>query len=217
MVYAPVDAGTVLWLDFDALGFARPEMEKTRPVVVLSPKTKQRDGTVVCVPITSALGNFSNPDAIEITNKTFVDGSPTGRSFALCSHPITVSLSRLTRYQGQARRKTNARANYQKGSRIVGEDLKTIRVAAFRAMLSDDEFVNLLSRRHRDLIKRLRTRQEKSRRLGRRAAPGKGRNAQGKRAKQTTPAQKQALYAAQRGHQRGLQRGEGQGPAANRR
>jgi uncharacterized protein YifN (PemK superfamily) len=141
MVHSTVPAGTVLFLDFDRLNLAKPEFEGAHPVMVLSPESKQKDGTAIVIPITSAVTNANNIGAVEITNESFVRTSPSGRSFAICDKPITVALSRLAPFKAGRRPGVNYQPNYQ----IKGEDLANARIAFFRAVNADDDFKRLLS------------------------------------------------------------------------
>jgi uncharacterized protein YifN (PemK superfamily) len=141
MVHSAVPAGTVLFLDFDELNLAKPEFEGAHPVMVLSPESKQRDGTAIVIPITSAITNARNIGAVELTNETFVRTSPTGRSFAICDKPITVALSRLDYFRAGRRPEVNYQPNYQ----IKGEDLANARMAFFRAVNADDDFKRLFA------------------------------------------------------------------------
>lgn len=141
MVHSAVPAGTVLFLNFDELNLEKPEFEGAHPVMVLSPESKQRDGTAIVIPITSAVTNATNIGAVELTNETFVRTSPTGRSFAICDKPVTVALSRLQYFRAGRR----AGANYQPNYQIKGEDLANARLAFFRAVHADDDFKRLFA------------------------------------------------------------------------
>jgi uncharacterized protein YifN (PemK superfamily) len=125
MVHSAVPAGTVLFLDFNQLNLAKPEFEGAHPVMVLSPESKQKDGTAIVIPLTSAVTNAHNMGAVEITNESFIRTSPTGRSFAICDKPVTVALSRLQPFRAGRRAGVNYQPNYQ----IKGEDLANARIA----------------------------------------------------------------------------------------
>ena len=119
MVHTAVPAGTVMYFDFNQLNLIRPEFEGAHPVLVLSPESKQKDGTAIIVPITSVATNAYNAGAIEITNESFVRTSPTGRSFAIWDKPFNVALSRLEPFRAGRRPGVNYQPNYQ----IKGQDL----------------------------------------------------------------------------------------------
>ena len=57
MPYAPVPAGTIFHLDFNQFNFAKPEFVDPHPVVVISPQSKQRDGTAIILPISGWISN----------------------------------------------------------------------------------------------------------------------------------------------------------------
>lgn len=160
MVHSTVRAGTVFFFDFNELNLAKPEFEGTHPVLVLSPESKQKDGTAIIVPITSAVTNANNIGAVEITNASFTRTSPTGRSFAVCDKPCSVALSRLRPFKTGRR----AWANYQPNYQITGEDLANIRMAFFGAVNSEDDIRRLSNQgAFTRLWNKLKERQKKSR------------------------------------------------------
>jgi uncharacterized protein YifN (PemK superfamily) len=141
MVHSAVPAGTVLHFDFSELNLSKPEFVGEHPVLVLSPESKQKDGTAIIVPITSAISNAHNVGAVEITNSSFVRTSPTGRSFAICDKPYTVALSRLAPFNVRRRQGANYQPNYQ----IRGQDLANARMALFGAVNSEPEVRRLFA------------------------------------------------------------------------
>jgi|GEM_PF-6806282 len=141
MVQSTVPAGTVLYLDFDQLNLEKPEFVGTHPVIVVSPESKQKDGTAIVVPLTSAATNAHNIGAVEITNKSLARTSPTGRSFAVCDKPLTVALSRLRPFSVGRR----SGVNYQPNYKIKGEDLANVRMSLFRAVHAEDEVRRLVA------------------------------------------------------------------------
>lgn len=90
----------VYWCDFpkDA---QLPEFWKRRPVVVISPKSTLY-GVALVVPLTSK----SQPDnKLAHAMKTPINGQDL--SWAICSHPTTVAVSRLSIHRGAVRRIEN--------------------------------------------------------------------------------------------------------------
>lgn len=85
----------VYWCDFPQDAHL-PEFWKTRPVVILSPKAKLF-GVVTVVPL-STKSQPDNPLAHEF--ESVLPGG--GRSWAICSHPTTIAVSRLSLVNGQA-------------------------------------------------------------------------------------------------------------------
>jgi uncharacterized protein YifN (PemK superfamily) len=160
-----------MFFNFDVLNLAKPEFVGEHPVLVLSPESKQKDGTAIIVPITSAVTNAHNGGAVEITNASFVRTSPTGRSFAVCDKPYTVALSRLAPF------KTGRRpgANYQPDYQIKGQDLANARMALFGAVQSEHDVRRLLPDGALfQLWNKLKERQKASRSAGQRRRNGNG-------------------------------------------
>ncbi len=89
-----VRAGTVLHFDFKVLRGVSPEFFAAHPAVVISPTARQKDRTLVVVPLTSEVSNAGNPSAVEIFHAELNRRSPTGRTFAVCNLPVALALKR---------------------------------------------------------------------------------------------------------------------------
>ncbi|MGQ0671620.1 MAG: type II toxin-antitoxin system PemK/MazF family toxin [Hyphomicrobium sp.] len=169
MLASPVRAGTILYLDFSTLNFEKPHFTDGHPVVVVSPEGHQKkNGMAYVVPLTSEVGNRGNTNAVEVNNATFLKTSPTGRSFAICDKMISVPLQQLDRYRPGRRVRfgQNRIPDYQ----LSGEELKLVRLGCTRMIWSDDEFRMSLSDAFKDLLNRLKMRQERSHQQGRKIA-----------------------------------------------
>jgi mRNA interferase MazF len=86
--------GQVYWCDFPT-DAQLPEFWKQRPVVVLSPKAHLY-GVVLVVPL-STKAQPDNPLAHAFPGVL----SDEGTSWAVCSHPTTVAVSRLSIHRGR--------------------------------------------------------------------------------------------------------------------
>lgn len=106
--------GSILMCEFPSC-FSTPEMVKTRPVVVLSPRIKGREGLVSIVPLSTTPPNPAEahhcqvpvhllPKSLQATCTT---------CWAKCDLVYTLSLARLTLVQGKRNPKTGKRAYEQ--------------------------------------------------------------------------------------------------------
>lgn len=154
-----VQAGTVLHFDFDALGGVWPEMQGAHPAVVLTPVGRQKNRTVIVVPLSSKTANAGNPAAVELEHRELCRASPTGRAFAICNLPVTLALDRegLAYYRGERKTKGNELPRFQ----IGGDDLKMIRALVMEQMWNAREFHALIG--HSRLFEMLRERREATR------------------------------------------------------
>jgi uncharacterized protein YifN (PemK superfamily) len=108
-------AGTVLMCDFT--GFKKPEMIKTRPVIVVSPNHLKRPGLYTVVPMST-----TDPDPIELYHYRFKKNPmphSNGHAWAKCDMVVTVSMERLDRIKV-------SRGNYVV-TYISNKDLEAIR------------------------------------------------------------------------------------------
>ena len=128
-----VRAGTVLHFDFKALRGNAPEFYDQHPVVVISPTARQKDRTVIVVPLPSVISNEDNTSAVEIFHREFNACSPTKRTFAVCNLPIAISLKRpaLDFYRICTNGPREARFE------IRGEDLSRIRAKVVAHFYTD--------------------------------------------------------------------------------
>lgn len=78
-------------------GMEPPEMVKSRPVVVISPKLKHRTGLVTIVPLSTTQPEYEMPYHHKITLERPLprpwDGNP---FWAICDHVITVGFKRVS-------------------------------------------------------------------------------------------------------------------------
>ena len=88
--------GTILHFNFSDLGGRAPEFVGNHPAIVLSPADHQRQGLVVVVPVSSNVSNAYDDYAVELTHRHLTKTSDTGRSFAVCDMPVTISLDRAS-------------------------------------------------------------------------------------------------------------------------
>ncbi len=130
-----VRAGTVLHFDFKVLRGTAPEFHDQHPAVVISPTVRQRNRTVIIVPITSELSNESNPSAVEIFHAELNRRSPTGRTFAVCNLPVSIALKRpsLDYYRAGRPLVGNAQPHFE----VRGEDLARIRAKVVEHLYTD--------------------------------------------------------------------------------
>jgi len=130
-----VRAGTVLHFDFKVLRGTAPEFHDQHPAVVISPTVRQRNRTVIIVPITSELSNESNPSAVEIFHAELNRRSPTGRTFAICNLPVSIALKRpsLDYYRAGRHLAGNAQPHFE----VRGEDLARIRAKVVEHLYTD--------------------------------------------------------------------------------
>ncbi len=73
-----------------------PEMVKTRPVVVISPKLKHRNKLVTVVPLSSTQPNLIMPYHYELNlANPLPDRWNNNPCWVICDHPMTVGFDRL--------------------------------------------------------------------------------------------------------------------------
>jgi mRNA interferase MazF len=95
--------GEVLLCNYDT-GFIVPEMVKLRPVIVVSPRLRRREGLVAVVPLSTSEPDVMMDYQIELTLARPLPmpfNSPT--MWAKCDMVTTLALSRLDRFK-EARR-----------------------------------------------------------------------------------------------------------------
>ncbi len=134
-------AGTVHYLDFDAFEPVEPEMVKSRPVVVVSPRNRREDELVIVVPISSSPPNSFKKFTVRLRHKDLDDDS-----WAKCDMPTTVSVHRLRpmrqpRYPGQNAPIPNVQ--------ISGSQLRQVREALIRSVGAMEVLDRLREERNR--------------------------------------------------------------------
>jgi mRNA interferase MazF len=73
-----------------------PEMVKTRPVVIISPKFKSRGNLATVVPLSTTRPPILMPYHYELCLTTPLPGRwSTNPCWVICDHPMTVNLARL--------------------------------------------------------------------------------------------------------------------------
>jgi uncharacterized protein YifN (PemK superfamily) len=109
-----------------------PEMVKTRPVVVISPKLKRRSNLVTIVPLSSTPPNFILPYHYQITLDNPLPSPWDNNPFwAICDHLMTVGFDRLDLIR-LGKDQTGKRRYYQHLLDI--EDLEGIRKGVLQAL-----------------------------------------------------------------------------------
>lgn len=87
--------GTILMCDFSE-GFKPPEMVKTRPVIVVSPKLNGRHGLCTVVALSTVEPNPFYPFHHKMSRESLVS-LPAAESWAKCDMIYSVSFERLDR------------------------------------------------------------------------------------------------------------------------
>lgn len=88
--------GQILICDFDT-GFKAPEMIKTRPVVVVSPKRRFSSGLCTVVPLSTTAPNKVMPWHMQFPDNLYPKQKPGSTMWVKGDHVITVGLYRLDR------------------------------------------------------------------------------------------------------------------------
>ncbi|MCY4375334.1 MAG: type II toxin-antitoxin system PemK/MazF family toxin [Spirochaetaceae bacterium] len=110
----PPHPGTFLMCDFNT-GFEPPEMTKRRPVVVISPRPKNRVGLCTVVPLSTAAPNPVRRFHYLMAERSLPPELRGQDSWAKCDMLCTVSLRRLDWVSGR------------RALRVLDEDLVAIR------------------------------------------------------------------------------------------
>lgn len=114
-------------------GFIEPEMVKPRPVVVVSPRLRNRANLVGVVPLSTTAPHRPDDHHCQIELARALPppfGSPA--MWAKCDMFCTVALSRLDRFKAGRRRGTGARI-YLSGQ-LDDEQLKALRCAVLHGL-----------------------------------------------------------------------------------
>ncbi|HEX8447058.1 MAG TPA: type II toxin-antitoxin system PemK/MazF family toxin [Sphingomonas sp.] len=126
LLYHP-NPGDILLCDYGT-GFVAPEMVKRRPVVILSPRLRRRNGLVAVVPLSTTA-----PTVVEAYHCRIMLAQPLPAPFdapemwAKCDMIATVSLARLDRFR-EPRGPTGGQRRYSTGA-VSPADLQRVRAA----------------------------------------------------------------------------------------
>ena len=114
MKFAP-RTGSVLLCDFSLGGFRPPEMVKRRPVVVLSPRLRHRDGLVSVVPLSTTPPDGVVPYVVPLSLKPLQPAPFNAPAcWAKCDMVSCVGFGRLDffrTHRGAARRRAFLKLN----------------------------------------------------------------------------------------------------------
>ena len=120
----PPRTGTVWMCDFNT-GFKVPEMIKVRPVVVVSPRSKQMTKLCTIVPLSSTAPVPVEPFHHRMDPRSLPGKLGTKETWAKCDMLYTVSLERLSRATKRGETAT---------LRVLDEDLDAIRECVMVAL-----------------------------------------------------------------------------------
>ena len=127
--YAPY-AGQILLCDFR--GFIKPEMEKTRPVVVLTPRPlSEKKRTVTIIPLSTTDPKIIAPYHIRVQLPGELPPHWAQECWAKCDMLYTVSFVRLG-FMKLEKDKDGKRTYYQQ--RLDAKQMTALRVAAQQAL-----------------------------------------------------------------------------------
>lgn len=119
--------GEILLCDYGT-GFVPPEMVKRRPVVIVSPRLRQRQGLVAVVPLSTTA-----PGTVQAYHCAILLDFPLPKPFdatdmwAKCDMIATVSLDRLDRFR-DGREDGGGKRQYRTGM-VSSADLRRIQAA----------------------------------------------------------------------------------------
>ena len=119
--------GTLLMCDF--VGLMAPEMIKTRPVVVISPRRRSRTRLCTIVPLSTTAPNPVEPFHHRMNPLSLPVSFRKRDSWAKCDMLYTVTLARLDRVK---LRKGGRRAYH--APQVLAEDLDAIRQGVVKAL-----------------------------------------------------------------------------------
>lgn len=122
-------AGTLLMCDFR--GMVPPEINKRRPVIVVTPRLQYRDRMATVVPTSTSEPKHPQPYHVELSRNYFPGEDPTKRVWAKADLVCSVSFERLDRFMLGPRR--------YEAPMISTADLEAVR----QGILSGLGFVNL--------------------------------------------------------------------------
>ena len=117
-------AGMVLVCDFS--DFRAPEINKVRPVVVISPRLKGRSDLVSVVPISTTAPGSEVPYVVKLVRNYAPWGDPVTPTWAKCDIVMTVGRGRLSSFKVDRRRFVTPE--------LTGDDLKRVRQGVLRGL-----------------------------------------------------------------------------------
>ncbi|MBF9044504.1 hypothetical protein HKCCE4037_14265 [Rhodobacterales bacterium HKCCE4037] len=117
-------AGSVLVADFR--GFEAPELNKSRPVIAISPRLPHRSQLVAIVPISTTPPKHDVPYVHQLSRNYAPWGEPDQPTWAKCDMVMNVGLARLQAFK-VGRRKFET-------PRLTPEDLKAVRQAVLAGL-----------------------------------------------------------------------------------
>jgi mRNA interferase MazF len=127
-------AGQILVCDFR--GFEAPEMIKTRPVMIVSPKLPYRSGIVTVVPISTTEPKHELPFVVRLSKNYHPQESDDHPCWAKCDMVMNLGINRLEGFKVGRRKWENPQA--------TGGDLAAVKVGVIHGLgmgylLADDD------------------------------------------------------------------------------
>jgi mRNA interferase MazF len=117
-------AGTLLMCDFR--GSVDPEINKRRPVVVVTPRLAHRDRLCMIVPTSTTAPKYPQPFQVQLTRNYHPNEPASTPVWAKCDLVMSVSMDRLDRFHTGKRQFV--------APEISADDLKAIRKGIFAAL-----------------------------------------------------------------------------------
>lgn len=110
-------AGQILICKFD--GFKVPEMVKTRPVIIISPRLPNRGGLVTLVPISTTAPRQEMPYTIRLSKNYHPKEDDNLPCWAKCDLVLNLSIERLNGFKVDRRK--------WEYPQLIGDDLLRVR------------------------------------------------------------------------------------------
>ena len=149
-----IKAGDVYVLDYDQM-FTAPEMIKIRPVVIVSPQTKDRSsGLAIVVPLSTTEPTRGMPKYVVPLANTY-DWAHGKKIYAKCDMLNTISTMRLEHIRAYQKQMARGQ-NYVPVPHVTAEDLKAIRMGVAFAVDADKFISSELKREYANYLKRAR-------------------------------------------------------------
>lgn len=117
-------AGTLLMCDFR--GCVPPEINKRRPVIVITPRLPNRDGLCMVVPTSTTAPRDQQPYHVPLSRNYVPGGDASVTVWAKCDLITNVSMARLDRFKVGLRRFETPR--------ITTDDLRRVRAGVLAAL-----------------------------------------------------------------------------------